>query len=185
MKQLYYVQVTFLLLLGIASPIFSQHNPSVTRLKKMCPKDAVCSKVCLQWPIAQKQFWVSSLFGMRTLANGGKRMHYGVDLAAVTGTPVYAAAAGKVTVAGITSGYGKRIDIAHKNHIMTRYGHLSVVLVKPGQRVKQGQLIGKVGSTGNIVKKGKDGSHLHFEIYKNHKRIDPLCCLAGSPCGSK
>lgn len=88
-----------------------------------------------------------------------KKYHAGTDYAAPTGTPVKAAASGTVSVAGNQRGYGKVVYIEHANGKQTRYAHLSRILVKPGQKVSQGDLIGKVGSTG-----ASTGPHLHFEV---------------------
>lgn len=88
--------------------------------------------------------------------------HKGTDIAAPTGTPIKAAAAGTVTFAGEYSTYGKLVIISHGNGVQTYYGHCSVLNVKEGQKVSSGQLIAKVGSTGNAT-----GPHLHFEIRIN------------------
>ncbi|MGB8644508.1 MAG: peptidoglycan DD-metalloendopeptidase family protein [Anaerolineae bacterium] len=89
--------------------------------------------------------------------------HSGVDLAAPIGTPVYAADSGYIAVVGWdNTGYGNMILLNHGNGYMTRYGHLSAFNVEPGQAVKKGALIGRVGSTGHST-----GPHLHFEIILN------------------
>ncbi len=89
--------------------------------------------------------------------------HSGVDLAAPIGTPVYAADSGYAAVVGWdNTGYGNMVLINHGNGYMTRYGHLSAFAVSPGQAIKKGQLIGRVGSTGHST-----GPHLHFEIILN------------------
>ncbi len=100
-----------------------------------------------------------------------RRMHTGVDLASRTGTPIYAAGDGVVEKAQWLSGYGKYIEIKHVNGFETGYGHQSQFAkgIKPGVRVKQGQVIGYVGSTGNST-----GPHLHFEIKVNGRFVDPL-----------
>ena len=90
---------------------------------------------------------------------GTSRFHEGMDFSADTGTPVYATGDGKVTSAGWESGYGNSIDINHGYNYLTRYAHLSEILVKAGQSVKRGDLIGKVGNTGKST-----GSHLHYEV---------------------
>jgi len=99
--------------------------------------------------------------------SGGKRSqgvhgHNAVDLAAPNGTPIYAAASGKVIIAkssGYNGGYGEYVAISHPNGTQTLYGHMSVVLVSSGQRVDKGDIIGRVGSTGRST-----GNHVHFEI---------------------
>ncbi len=96
------------------------------------------------------------------------KFHTGVDYGAPTGTPVYAVADGTVTFQGRGKAYGLYVCIRHKNGYESRYSHLSSILVKKGQSVKQRQTIGLVGSTGRST-----GHHLFFEIIANGKRIDP------------
>lgn len=96
-------------------------------------------------------------------------LHAGVDWACPIGTAVYAAASGTVTRAGWYSGYGYCVDIRHSDGSMTRYGHLSSVLVSVGQTVNQSDLIAKSGNTGQ-----SDGAHLHFEIRLNGTPVNPL-----------
>ncbi|MDE6801913.1 MAG: M23 family metallopeptidase, partial [Muribaculaceae bacterium] len=107
---------------------------------------------------------------LRTMASGyGRRVdpvygtvrfHEGMDFSAPIGTPVYATGDGVVTAAGrVMSGYGNMVDIDHGFNYMTRYAHLNDVLVKPGQVVKRGDLIGRVGNTGKST-----GPHLHYEV---------------------
>ena len=105
------------------------------------------------------------------------RMHRGVDIAAPTGTPVIAAAAGTVTFAGWNNGgFGYLVDIRHADGSLTRYAHNSRLLVTSGQPVEQGQLIAAVGSTGYST-----GPHLHFEIHRpNQGAVDPIAYLTGA-----
>lgn len=111
-------------------------------------------------PINIKDFTMSSGYGVRRdPIYGSSKFHAGLDFAAKTGTPVFATADGIVTEAGRQSGYGNCIDISHGYNYLTRYAHLSEVLVKPGQEVKRGEMIGKVGSTGKST-----GPHLHYEV---------------------
>jgi len=93
---------------------------------------------------------------------GFARRHEGTDYAADYGTPVLAAGDGLVTQADRSGGYGNLIEIRHANGITTRYGHLSAILARPGSRVTQGQVIGRVGATGLAT-----GSHLHYEFRVN------------------
>jgi murein DD-endopeptidase MepM/ murein hydrolase activator NlpD len=116
---------------------------------------------------------ISSFFGSRVHpVTGQVRFHQGTDLAAPEGTPVIAAFSGRVEIAGWLGGYGLIVVISHGDTHETRYAHLSEVLVKPGQEVKQGNVIGLVGSTGMAT-----GPHLHFEIWQKMKEglvaIDP------------
>lgn len=113
---------------------------------------------------------MSSGFGMRHHpVLGYNKMHKGVDFAAPTGTPIFAAGDGKVEVAGWSGGYGKLVVIRHNSTYQTAYGHMSVLNVKPGQRVKQGQVIGRVGTTGRST-----GPHLHFEVRAGGNQINPV-----------
>ena len=104
---------------------------------------------------------ISSLFGWRTHPiTGEQRFHSGTDLAAPLGTPVLAAYAGRVAIADFLGGYGLAVALEHnKATQQTLYAHLSEIFVKPGEWVKQGEAIGRVGSTGNST-----GPHLHFEF---------------------
>ena len=100
-----------------------------------------------------------------------QRMHKGVDYAAPRGTPIYAAGDGVVKQAGWKAGYGRWVAIQHLNGYMTGYAHQSRIAkgIKPGLRVKQGQVIGYVGSTGFST-----GPHLHFEVHVNGRPVNPL-----------
>ncbi len=121
-------------------------------------------------PINIKDFTMSSGYGVRRdPIYGSSKFHTGLDFAAKTGTPVFATADGKVTEAGRQSGYGNCIDISHGYHYVTRYAHLSEVLVKVGQEVKRGEMIGKVGSTGKST-----GSHLHYEVRFKDEPQNPV-----------
>ncbi|RWR13567.1 hypothetical protein D4N35_003890 [Siminovitchia fortis] len=106
-------------------------------------------------------------------------MHNGVDIAAGKGTPIVAAASGTVEVStfgspGNWGGYGNVIIINHGNGYKTLYGHMSSRSVGVGTKVSKGQVIGAMGNTGDVVAgKGGDGTHLHFEIFKNGSRVNP------------
>ena len=102
---------------------------------------------------------------------GTYRMHTGVDLAAPSGTPIYAAGDGVVEMAQWYSGYGRYVELRHSNGYGTAYGHMSAIAdgITPGTVVRQGQVIGYVGSTGQST-----GPHLHFEIKINGNTADPL-----------
>ncbi|MFV0624325.1 M23 family metallopeptidase [Sphingomonas sp. ac-8] len=119
---------------------------------------------------------VSSRFGVRAdPLNGGRAVHRGVDLPGVVGTPVVAAASGVVCVAARRGGYGDLIELAHPDGTTTRYAHLSRILVRPGETVVQGQVIGRMGSTGRST-----GSHLHFEYRVHGVPVDPLRYLSAA-----
>ncbi len=102
---------------------------------------------------------------------GYTKMHTGVDWAAPTGTPIYASGNGTVEKAGWESGYGKFILLRHNNGYETAYGHMSAYArgIDEGKRVRQGQVIGFVGSTGLST-----GSHVHYEIRVNGRFVDPM-----------
>lgn len=111
-------------------------------------------------PININDYTMSSGYGYRRdPVYGTAKFHEGLDFAAATGTPVVATADAIVEVAERKDSYGNCIDLNHGYHYTTRYAHLSQILVKPGQRVKRGEVIGKVGSTGKST-----GSHLHYEV---------------------
>jgi murein DD-endopeptidase MepM/ murein hydrolase activator NlpD len=102
---------------------------------------------------------------------GFTKMHTGVDWAAPIGTPIYASGNGSVEKAGWESGYGKYVRLRHNNGYETAYGHMSAFArgVQPGVRVRQGQVIGYVGSTGQST-----GPHVHYEILVNGRFVDPM-----------
>jgi len=118
----------------------------------------------------------TSGFGVRSDPfRGGSAMHAGVDIRGPLGTPIYATADGIVDRAGVASGYGNLIELNHGRGIQTRYGHLSAILVQPGQRVKRGALIGRMGSTGRST-----GNHLHYEVRLDGTAVNPMPFLQGA-----
>ena len=130
------------------------------------------------WPIDADKFWLSSLFGPRKRVDGTWGFHHGIDLAAVKGTLVKVVRAGTVVEACFQTGYGNTVVVQHSDALKTRYAHLHTIRAYVGQKVKQGAIVGTVGETGFIRKKGKDGSHLHFEVYEKGKRVNPMHCLS-------
>jgi murein DD-endopeptidase MepM/ murein hydrolase activator NlpD len=102
---------------------------------------------------------------------GYTKMHTGVDWASPSGTPIYASGNGTVEKVGWESGYGKYVRVRHKNGYETAYGHMTAYArgINEGTRVRQGQVIGFVGSTGLST-----GSHLHYEILVNGRFVDPM-----------
>lgn len=112
----------------------------------------------------------TSGFGVRSDPFQGRAaMHAGVDLAGPVGTRIYATADGVVARSKWVNGYGNLVEVDHGRGIQTRYGHLSRSLVAPGQRVKRGDLIALMGSTGRST-----GSHLHYEVRINGKAVNPV-----------
>ena len=100
---------------------------------------------------------------------GYERFHAGVDLAATAGTPIHAAADGRVLRAGWHGGYGQEVELSHAGGLETRYGHMSRIAANIGEVVRKGQVIGWVGATGLAT-----GPHVHFEVMKNGRPVNPL-----------
>lgn len=121
-------------------------------------------------PLEKGGYYLSSRYGIRIHPISGRtKKHFGLDLAAKSGEPVYASAAGIVSkVIYSKKGYGTHIIIRHRFGFGSLYGHLSIVLVHEGQKVAQHDLIGTVGSSGSST-----GYHLHYEVMKNDVKIDP------------
>lgn len=125
----------------------------------------------MQWPVAGQ---ITSAFGKRKNPMGpGEDFHPGLDIAAAEGTPIAAAAAGRVVAAGPDGGYGNLIVVDDGNGVTTRYGHCSQIYARVGDAVAPGQTIGAVGSTGHST-----GPHLHFEVRVNDRPVDPSQFLA-------
>ena len=121
--------------------------------------------------------FMSSGFGYRSDPfTGTGAMHAGLDFKGPVGTPILAAADGKVTLAGFNGGYGNSIEIRHANGLLTRYAHMSGLNVRAGQMVERGVVIGRMGSTGRST-----GSHLHFEVRLNGQAINPRKFLEANP----
>ena len=125
------------------------------------PSDTTPSAAGLIWPVNGP---VTSPFGMRW-----GRMHEGIDIGVPNGTPIHAAASGRVIYAGWMDGYGNLVAIDHGRGLSTAYGHQSRIAVSNGQTVSQGQVIGYVGCTGHCF-----GPHLHFEVRINGTPVDPM-----------
>lgn len=124
---------------------------------------------------------VSSGFGKRTdPLNGQVRFHEGIDIAAPSGTSVKAAADGKVVFSGHVAGYGNLLEVDHGNGWVTRYGHNAANLVAAGDDIKAGQAIALVGNTGRST-----GPHVHFEVRKAGKPVNPENLLGGMTKGSR
>ena len=114
--------------------------------------------------------FISSGYGLRW---NGAEFHQGIDIAAEMGTPIVATADGVVTIAGWNAGgYGNMVDIDHGSGVSTRYGHASAVVVTAGQRVRRGQIIAYVGSTGHST-----GPHLHYEVRLSGQPVNPASYL--------
>lgn len=191
---LFLTQSIFMAEADVCEPHLSIENQRAKPISKEAQAilaKVIKDKISLSWPVEVCKCWISSLFGPRSTG-----FHNGVDFAAVKGTPVFAAADGVVEVAQKShdkNGYGNMLLINHEGlqfkdefgHTMqykTRYAHLHAVLVAQGDAVVQGQKIGTVGATGHVIAKHAkaDPSHLHFEVYRGAKRINPLLALFSS-----
>ena len=119
--------------------------------------------------------YTSSVYGLRRdPINGKHRQHRGIDVAARRGTVVHAIANGFVTFVGKKGGYGNVLEISHSNSLKSRYAHLNAFSVSLGDVVRKGDDVAKVGSTGRVT-----GPHLHLEVWKDGKPINPVKYLEG------
>ncbi len=133
-------------------------------------KSAKNKRRVFKWPVRGV---VRSKFGMRIHPVYGKSaMHTGIDIAARKGKPIKPSMGGTVIFAGWLGGYGKLVEIKHPKGYTTRYAHMSVIKVKKGQAVTSSTVIGNVGDTGTST-----GYHLHFEIRKNGKPLNPAAFI--------
>jgi murein DD-endopeptidase MepM/ murein hydrolase activator NlpD len=106
---------------------------------------------------------------------GSRAMHAGIDLAGPLGTPIYATADGIIARSEYSGAYGNLVEINHGQGIQTRYGHMSRLIARPGQRVRRGELIGLMGSTGRST-----GSHLHYEVRIDGRAVNPIPFIQGN-----
>ena len=124
------------------------------------------------WPTLKNLNQVSSKFGWRTYQIYGKwktDFHNGIDIQMATGTPIYAANAGKVMIAEYHPSYGWYVMIDHGGGIQTLYAHMSSLAVTKGQTLQKGASLGYSGATGDVT-----GPHLHFEVWSGGVRVNPL-----------
>jgi murein DD-endopeptidase MepM/ murein hydrolase activator NlpD len=158
----------------VATPAAPPKPKTVAVAPKAAAKPSVvqspgASGADMAWPAATH--YISQPYGIWSRVSGGT--HSGVDLAAATGTLIYAADDGIVTHAGCGASckksYGLYVDIDHGNGLMTRYGHASKLAVSVGDQVRRGQVIAYMGSTGRST-----GPHLHFEVRKNGRYVNPM-----------
>jgi murein DD-endopeptidase MepM/ murein hydrolase activator NlpD len=162
--------------LGVADPEFRSLHDSWGRTDTGPAKTSV--SIPSINPVEVMRF--SSQFGYRTDPFQGRRKnHKGLDIPGPIGTPIYATADGIIGRAQWVSGYGKYVEVEHGNAIQTRYGHLSAMNVVSGQRVKQGEIIGFMGSTGRST-----GSHLHYEVRIAGEPVNPNSFLAPVPAAA-
>ena len=156
--------------LGVSDPEFRSLHSNWGRVDG-APKKAEVSIPSIN-PVELMRF--SSQYGYRTDPFQGRRKnHKGIDIPGPVGTPIFATADGIIGRAQWVSGYGKYVEVEHGNAIQTRYGHMSAMNVVSGQRVKQGDIIGFMGSTGRST-----GSHLHYEVRIAGEPVNPTSFLA-------
>lgn len=142
--------------------------------KNVDQRNALANATPSMWPVTG---WLTSRMGYRKdPVTGGPDYHTGLDIAGERGQPVYATAAGTVTHVGYQGAYGRLIVIDHGFGLETRYGHLMEYSVRPGDPVKRGDVIGRVGATGRAT-----GHHLHYEVLANGKLLNPLHLLTQRP----
>jgi murein DD-endopeptidase MepM/ murein hydrolase activator NlpD len=147
---------------------FTEHNKQLATIQNLfLTRDSITSAIPQGRPIAGG--WLSSSYGYRIDPfNGKKTFHSGIDFAAKEGTNVIAVADGIVSFIGKRSAYGELIELDHGNGYVTRYAHNEKIIVKTGDRIKKGEAIALVGSTGRST-----GSHVHFEVLREGTKIDP------------
>ena len=124
-----------------------------------------------RWPVDAP---ITSAFGLRW--QGGPDLHRGVDLRVDEGTPVRAMTQGRVRFAGTMSGFGRVVWLDHGGDALTVYAHLSRIDVQTGQPVDGATVIGLSGRSGNAT-----GAHLHFEVWRGGREVDPVLALGGWP----
>ena len=166
----------FELLVGSdAKPLDPRFERLGLSLARMSALENVLDGVPQVTPASMKA--ITSGFGYRRDPfNRRGAMHSGLDFRGPTGTPIYAAAKGKVTFVGWKGGYGKTVEIKHGNGMMTRYAHMSKFGAKVGQQVEGGETIGAIGNTGRST-----GPHLHFEVRINNRAVNPRPFLESAP----
>lgn len=151
---------------------FSRREDSLKEIQEFLQNQkSILVAIPSLWPVMGR---ISSFFGETRLspASGGERPHKGIDISAPIGTPVVAPAEGRVISAGWESELGRFIYLDHGHGFSTIYGHLKDILVKPGEIVKKGRIIGTVGMSGNST-----GPHLHYEVHVQGRPVNPRAYL--------
>lgn len=157
-------KITYILTYDSGEEIVRKEVDRCVAKEAVAPKVHIGTKVKPEFIYPVSNYILSSEFGPRWGTN-----HNGIDLAVPTGTEVLASADGIVIQSGWNGGYGISVYIDHGNGVITRYGHMSENLCEVGQAVKQGDIIGLSGSTGDST-----GPHVHFEIRIEDIPVDPL-----------
>lgn len=164
---------------SIDNPLLEKLENLTQKIKRQTAELTVLENILLNTHINNEQRiagrpihkgWLSSYYGKRNDPFTGKpAMHKGIDFAGREGDPVIATAAGVITWAGERYGYGNLVEINHGNGLVSRYGHNHSINVQVGEVVTKGHTIALLGNTGRST-----GAHVHYEIIKNGKQIDPL-----------
>jgi len=160
---------TFGILRGLLGALETRLESVKTQIEK---QQAFARAAPSIWPLVGRWTYTSAYGNRKDPFTGETAFHPGLDIAADQGVPVHATADGTVETAAYDGNYGKAVVLSHGFSISTRYGHLSQFAVKPGQKVKRGDVIGYVGATGRVT-----GAHLHYEILISGNRISPLVIL--------
>jgi murein DD-endopeptidase MepM/ murein hydrolase activator NlpD len=156
--------------MGVLAARAAAPAATTTAAAGTAPASGTRFAAALDSAVASGNTWVKPAEGRITSEFGPRwgTQHKGLDIGAASGTPLRAVGDGVVKLSRWYGGYGNAVIIDHGNGVTTLYGHASELDVKAGQRVTAGQLIGKVGSTGDST-----GPHLHLEVRVNDKHIDP------------
>lgn len=157
--------------IGSGGPFIAANDPQVRDLQASAARQAAIAAAFATIPafLPVNHYNPSSDFGYRSDPfHGGGAFHAGIDMTGKTGDAIHAAADGVVVRAGWWAGYGKVVVVDHGNGLESRYGHMSRFHVKEGDVIRQGQVIGGMGSTGRST-----GTHLHFEVRLDGRALDP------------
>ncbi|MCB2079346.1 MAG: M23 family metallopeptidase [Novosphingobium sp.] len=147
-----------------------QANMTAASKRQMASAAIISRTVSIPSRMPVEGIHLTSSYGMREHpVLGGRRAHKGVDLAGPVGTPIHATADGMISKASWFSSYGLYVSIEHGGDIQTRYAHMSRLNVAAGQRVRKGDIIGFIGSTGRST-----GPHLHYEVRVQGKAVNPV-----------
>ncbi len=150
---------------------YLEHRIEQEQTAEMAAVQARKEAVRLVWPMESVE--VTSPFGWRRHpVDGVRRFHLGIDLRAIVGQAIVAAESGVVTWAGWRGGHGYHVEIEHGGGWMTRYSHLSNVMVRAGETVEKEDVLGFAGDSGRVT-----GPHLHFEVWRNGRAKDPMAAI--------
>ena len=154
---------------NVASPNFIRRaNRSSLAVDELMTLREAIDRVPLSSPLIGSRRFTSGFGIRRDPINGRRASHHGIDFAAARGAPITATASGVVKFAGVRSGFGRTVEINHRNGFVTRYAHMKSIAVKSGQEVKLHDKVGELGSSGRST-----GPHIHYEIRYKKKPLNP------------